>query len=119
MKPLKKFGCRRRKYFYRCQEIVDYIHFNVSTQGFVDEEECIHKFGLANYKAFKHELHQMNADVSYQTMTPAMEWMFASRYFNHLANDELRNNVAIAISVVATLLSIIATSISLVALLSK
>lgn len=79
---------RRHKFYDRCQEMVDTLHARVSANEFLDEEQCKRLFGTADYNAFLYELHKHNADIDYTVMTPAMEWMYHSRYFLWLKGQE-------------------------------
>ena len=79
---------RREKYYSKCQEIIDYLHNTVNKGEYVDERQCLERYGRSAYKAFIHELHMMNADTDYKTMTPAMEWLYHTQYFKRKAVDE-------------------------------
>lgn len=81
---------RRRRYYTRCQEIIDDLHHRVANNEFLSEQHCINRYGLSDYQALLHELRMMNADFDMRTMTPAMEWLYHSQHFKHKAADEVR-----------------------------
>lgn len=106
---------RRKKYYKRCQEIIDDLHHRVANNESLSEQHCINRYGLSDYQALLHELHMMNADLSMRTMTPAMEWLYHSQYFKNKAADE-RNQARMywisLISACAAIISVIYTFFS-------
>lgn len=79
---------RRRRYYTRCQEIIDDLHLRVANNESLSEQHCINRYGRSDYQALLHELHMMNADSDMRTMTPAMEWLYHSQFFKNKASDE-------------------------------
>lgn len=102
------FISKRKKYYRRCQAIIDDLHKRVDRGEYVNEEHCKHLYGTSDYNALLHELRLMNSDTDMSVMTPAMEWLYKSRHFKYKAQKE-RRGVALFI---ATILSVLAAGIS-------
>lgn len=108
---------RRKRYYNRCQELIDDLHRRVANGQSVSEAECISRYGKSDYCALLHELHLMHADTDTDSMTPAMEWLHHSQYFLHKADDEHRQSRVIFWTItaaVAAMITAIATVISAV-----
>lgn len=96
---------KRGRYFRRCQKITDHIHKEVAKGRFVNEAELMRKFGKSSILAYNNELHLMGVELRKDQMTPAMEWMYYSRYFNHRSSMETRDIILFAVSILALLVS--------------
>ncbi len=101
---------RRKKFYKRCQAIVDDLHENVANGHFMDESECKSRYGKSDYYGLLHELHRMNADMDYTVMTPAMEWLYHSQYFLHKAAQERNVYLMFWVSVISAAVAIISAT---------
>ncbi len=101
---------RRTNFYIRCQAIVDDLHENVAKGHFMDEPECKSRYGKSDYYGLLHELHMMNADMDYKVMTPAMEWLHHSQYFQHKATQERIFYLMFWISVISAAVAIISAT---------
>ncbi len=81
---------RREDFYRRCQQIVDELHQRIAAGEYITEEQCKAHFGKDAYNAFLHQLRLHNADIDYSVMTPALEWMHHSRYFQWKIDEERR-----------------------------
>lgn len=97
---------RRKKYYRRCQEIIDDLHRRVANNESLTEQHCINRYGLSDYQALLHELHMMGADSDMSTMTPAMEWLYHSQYFKNKAADESKQAWMFWISVLSACVAV-------------
>lgn len=97
---------RRKKYYNRCQEIIDDLHNRVANNESLSEQHCINRYGISDYQALLHELHMMDADYDMRTMTPAMEWLYHSQHFKAKAADETRQAWMFRISLVAAVVAV-------------
>lgn len=98
---------RRINYYYKCQDIIDYLHDRVAEDGFADDGACIREFGEAAYNAFLHELRLMGVADDIGERTPAMEWLYASNYFQNKSLSELRNIISFTLSLLAFAVSVL------------
>lgn len=98
---------RRGRYYRRCQEIIDYLHQRVANDEFISEEHCKLQFGKSDFNALLHELRLMNADTDWTVMTPAMEWLYYSRYFDHKASDEINDCIKYILVIISSIAAII------------
>ena len=98
---------RRRRYYKRCQNIVDYLHEQTGNGVFVHESDCIRKFGDSDYGAFLNELKLMGISTDHREATPAMEWMYHSQYFTYKASQERKDLIIFGISVLSLVISIV------------
>lgn len=103
---------RREKFYFRCQEIVDYLHFQIAKGKFVPHEECFSIFGETDYTSFLNELKLMNISTDSRESTPATEWMYYSQYFTYKAAQERNSRTTYALSLISFAFSIIALIIS-------
>ena len=96
---------RRKKYYRRCQEIIDDLHRRVADNEFVSEDSCKRWYSASDYNALLHELRLMNADQDISVMTPAMEWLYHSQYFKKKSREESidfwKNIMIVATSIAA------------------
>ena len=99
---------RRRRYFLKCQFIVDDLHDRVEKGQFVYDSDCMELYGKSEYRALLHELRLMNVDDDYTEMTPAVEWLYSSQYFKHKAKDEIRETVLTLVSLISAVTALIA-----------
>ena len=110
---------RRKRYYNRCQELIDDLHRRVANGQSVSEAECISRYGKSDYCALLHELHLMHADTDTDSMPPAMEWLHHSQYFLHKADDEHRQsrllNIAIASAIASAFSALGAMASAIVA----
>ena len=96
---------RRQKYYYQCQRIIDDIHKRVANGEFVMQEKCYELYGKSEYKALLHEIHLMNANLDSKATTPAMEWLYYSRYFENKVYDERRQKLMFLVSIFSALVA--------------
>lgn len=98
---------RRKKYYTKCQEIIDDLHRRVDKGEYVSENHCKFEYGTSEYNALIHELHMMNADDNLSVMTPAMEWLYHSQYFRHKAYEERRERKMFILTIVSVAMAIV------------
>lgn len=103
---------RRKKYYNRCQEIIDDLHNKVANHTTLSDEECIKLYGKSDYYALLHELHMMDADIDMAKMTTAMEWFYHSQYFSYKAKDERKQVAMFWISVISAVFAAFSAGIA-------
>lgn len=96
---------RRRAYYGRCQDMVDFIHETIKDEGGVPHDIVVDKFGEPAFKALLHEMDRLNGPSAGNNFDAIAEWMHQTQHFTHLAHRENRDSLTFWISIFAIVLS--------------